>query len=108
MKALYLTMCIIVVLAAAWWVVRPGVFTVQPIGALPEGITVIYHSRNTARIPIFASGDGLCLTRQGSVSLLCRAVMNSSMLPITEHILWRLPYSHTAYLISTGWQEFER
>lgn len=49
-----------------WILVRPGVFTVQPIGALPGGITVIYHSRNN-EMPFFSSPDGLCLEIQGSV-----------------------------------------
>jgi len=35
-----------------WILVRPGVFTVQPIGALPEGVTIVYHSRNP-EMPFF-------------------------------------------------------
>jgi hypothetical protein len=89
-----------------YWFIRPGVFTMQPIGALPEGATVIYHSRGP-EMPMFASADGLCLKIQGSVSLWCRLTAMAGIAPITERIMIRLPYSRTAYLLSTGGQEFE-
>ena len=94
-------------LVAVWFLVRPGVFTIQPIGALPEGITFIYHSRGP-EMPFFSSPDGLCLEMQGSVSLLCRGVALSAAGDLTDRILVRLPYSHWAYLRSTGGREFEQ
>jgi hypothetical protein len=96
-----------ITVGATWWIVRPGVFTMQPIGALPEGITVIYHSRSP-NMPVFASADGLCLKLQGSVSLLCRLTAMAGVAPITERILLRLPYSQTAYLLSTDGKTFDR
>jgi hypothetical protein len=97
---------ITLVLAAAWWLIRPGVLTIQPIGALPEGSTVIYHSRGPD-MPVFASPDSLCLATTGKVSLLCRGAVMAGLVPVTERILLRLPYNRTAYLLSTGGQEFE-
>lgn len=47
-----------------------GVFTIQPIGALPDGATFVIW-RSSAR-PFFDSPDRLCLDIQGGVSLLCR------------------------------------
>ena len=97
---------VVVLLAAAWFLFRPGVFTVQPIGALPEGVTFIYHSRNP-EMPLFSSPDGLCLEMQGSVTLLCRGAALSAGADLSDRIILRLPYSHWAYLRSTGGVEFE-
>jgi hypothetical protein len=97
----------VILVAALWWIVRPGVFTIQPIGAIPEGVTFIYHSRSPD-MPFFGSPDGLCLKLQGSVSLLCRATTGPGILQLTDRIIVKLPYSRTAYLLSTGGQEFDR
>ncbi len=94
-------------LVGLWVLVRPGVFTVQPIGALPEGATVIYHSRNP-EMPFFSSPDGLCLEIQGSVTLLCRAAGLGAVDELADRIVIRLPYVHFAYLQSTGGAEFEQ
>lgn len=91
---------IIIILAIAWFIVRPGVFTIQPIGILPEGITVVYHSRNP-EMPFFSSPDGLCLDIHGSVTLFCRMAGLGAMEVISDRIILRLPYSHWAYLRST-------
>lgn len=96
-----------VIVVGLWIVVRPGVFTVQPIGALPDGVTLLYHSRNP-EMPFFASPDGLCLEIQGSVSLLCRMAGLSAVGELGDRILLRLPYQHWAYLRSTGGLEFEQ
>lgn len=95
------------VLMGLWIMIRPGVFTVQPIGALPEGITFVYHSRNP-EMPFFSSPDGLCLQFQGSVNLLCRAAGIGAIEELSDRIFFRLPYSRWAYLRSTGGLEFEQ
>lgn len=81
-----------------------GVYTVQPIGALPEGATVIVW-RGSGE-PFFNSPDAMCLKRVGYVSLLCRG-MAMGQAPI-DRIILRLPYIHLAYLASTGGKEFDR
>jgi hypothetical protein len=108
-KVLLITLLLLTLTAgAAYWYIRPGVFTVQPISAIPEGGTVIYHSRGYD-MPLFASADGLCLKLQGSVSLLCRmAAMGGAAPALTERVIVRLPYSRIAYLLSTNGQEFEK
>lgn len=97
---------ILIIFFAIWFLVKPGVFTIQPIGALPEGITIVYHSRNP-EMPFFSSPDGLCLQIQGSVSLLCRAMSMAAVEELSDRIILRLPYSHWSYLRSTGGAEFE-
>lgn len=95
------------ILLAVWFLVSPGVFTVQPIGAMPEGATIVYHSRGS-ELPLFSSPDGLCLQTQGSVSLLCRGVALGAAADIVDRAIIRLPYSHWAYLQSIGGREFDR
>jgi len=97
----------LLLMAGIWFLVRPGVFTIQPIGALPEGITVVYHSRGP-EMPFFSSPDGLCLEIQGGVSLMCRMVAMGAVDEIADRIIVRLPYSDFAYLLSTGGARFDR
>ena len=98
---------VLILCSISWVVVRPGVFTIQPIGALPEGVTFIYHSRGP-EMPFFSSPDGLCLKMQGSVTLLCRGIALSAATDLLDRVIIKLPYQHWAYLQSTGGQEFER
>lgn len=81
-----------------------GFYTVQPIGALPDGATAIVWRANGE--PFFNSPDALCLERMGGVSLLCRG-MATGQAP-TDRIILRLPYQRWAYLQSTGGAEFDR
>ena len=85
---------------AFWFFAKPGVFTVQPIGAIPEGITFEYHPRNP-EMSLFSSPDGLCLEMQGSVSLLCRVIALGAVGELSDRIMILLPYSHWDYLQST-------
>lgn len=96
---------LILIIVIAFLLIRPGVFTIQPIGALPEGITIVYHSRSS-EMPFFSSPDGLCLESMGGVSLLCRGMAIGSLEELSDRILFRLPYSRWAYLRSTGGLEF--
>jgi hypothetical protein len=95
---------LIVAAAGVAFYATMGFYSVQPIGALPEGSTVIVW-RNRGE-PFFNSADALCLQRLGSVSLLCRA-MAMGQAP-KDRIVLRLPYQHWAYLQSTGGREFDR
>lgn len=83
---------------------RMGFYTVQPIGALPEGVTLIVW--RTSGESFFNSPDAVCLKLQEGVSLLCRGLAMAQA-PI-DRIILRLPYMDWAYLISTGGQAFGR
>ncbi len=81
-----------------------GFYSIQPLGALPDGGTVLVWRQGGE--PFFNSPDGACLRIQGSVSLFCRmAAMGQA--PV-ERVVLRLPYQHWAYLASTGGQTFEQ
>jgi hypothetical protein len=81
-----------------------GVYTVQPIGALPDGVTLIVWRHNGE--PFFNSPDGMCLRVSNEVSLMCRAIAMGQA-PV-DRILLRLPYMEMAYLASTGGSSFDR
>jgi hypothetical protein len=81
-----------------------GFYSVQPIGALPEGSTaIVWRAKGE---PFFNSPDALCLERMGGVSLLCRGLAMGQA-PV-DRIAIRLPYQEWAYSLSTGGKEFDR
>ncbi len=81
------------------------IFVTQPIGALPDGATVIVT--RGSRMMFIDSPDGWCERNNGGVSLPCRG---AAMAGVAEHrkILLRLPYSSTLYSISTGGRFYDR
>ena len=88
--------------AGVYW--KMGFYSIQPIGALPEGSTVIVWREGDE--PFFNSADALCLARTDGVSLLCRG-MAMGAAP-KDRIVLRLPYQEWAYLQSTGGRQFDR
>lgn len=81
------------------------VFVIPPIGALPEGKTIIIvRLTNTEFID---SPDSICERIQGGVSLLCRGMVLAT---VGNHatILGRLPYSALLYEVSTGGKRYGR
>lgn len=90
-----------------WLVIRPGIFVIQPLQSLPDGVTIVYHSRPSST-PLVLSPDGVCLETMGEVTLLCRMAGIAAASELTDRILFRLPYNQTLYLISTGGREFDR
>jgi hypothetical protein len=85
-----------------------GFFVIQPIGAVPEGATILYWRLGT-NLPFIASADGLLLQKTGSVSLLGRAIAFSKLAePVIERKIVKLPYSRQLYLLSTGGKDFDR
>ena len=81
------------------------IFVVPPIGALPEGKTVIITRLN--KTEFIDSPDGMCERIQGGVSLLCRGMVMGAVIEKST-ILLRLPYSSWLYGISTGGKTYDR
>ena len=81
------------------------VFVVPPIGAVPEGRTVVILRLN--KTEFIDSPDAMCERIQGGVSLLCRGLIMGTVAEKST-ILLRLPYSATLYQISTGGKTYER
>jgi hypothetical protein len=81
------------------------IFVIQPIGALPEGKTlVISRMSNTKFID---SADAICERTQGGVSLICRIGAMGGTLK-NARVYARMPYIHWLYQISTGGKEYVR
>jgi hypothetical protein len=81
------------------------VFVIQPIGAVPDGRTIIISRLNTLRF--IDSADAWCERQQGSVNLLCRIAVMGRVAQEAS-VLVRLPYSAVLYQISTGGRTYER
>jgi hypothetical protein len=80
-------------------------FVVAPIGAVPEGRTVVMLRLNKTQF--IDSADGICDRVQGGVSLMCRMFTMGAVLEKAT-IIARLPYSETLYSISTGGKKYDR
>jgi hypothetical protein len=81
-----------------------SIVVVQPIGAVPEGRTLIV-SRLT-NVKFLDSADAICERLQGGVSLICRAAV-LGRIGEEATVYLRLPYSKTLYSMSTGGVEYE-
>lgn len=78
-----------------------GFFVVQPIGAIPEWIT-IWYLRYETNLPFISSPDSISNSAIWSVSLLGRWMALSSITElIQDKIIARFPYSEFLYLQST-------
>lgn len=90
-------------LVVAWTQIT--IFVIPPIGALPEGRTVIITRLN--KTDFVDSPDAMCERLQGGVSLLCRGMAMGAVIEKST-ILLRLPYSDWLYTISTGGKRYDR
>jgi len=85
-----------------------GIFVIQPIGAIPDGATIVYW-RSGLNIPFVASADGLLEDSGAGVSLLGRGLILAELAePIKEREIFRFGYSETLYLWSTGGKKYEK
>lgn len=80
-------------------------FVIQPIGALPEGKTVVILRQGKTNF--IDSADAICERIQDGVSLLCRSILLAEVIN-KSNILLRLPYSETLYLVSTNGKTYDR
>ncbi len=105
-KNIEVTLAVIPLLLLALGILatRVGFYSIQPIGAIPEGTTWLVWRASDE--PFFNSADALCLKRIGSVSLLCRGLALAQA--PKDRIILKLSYWEFAYLQSTGGRRFER
>jgi hypothetical protein len=83
-----------------------GFITIQPIGAIPDGITLLVVRAGT-QLRFFDSPDALCERIMGGVSLLCRGMAIGSI-GENSTIILRLPYIDAFYLASTGGNSYNK
>lgn len=80
-------------------------FVIQPIGAVPDGVTLLmWRGQGTNLID---SADALCERNSGGVTLLCRGMAIGAVAQ-SDTIIARLPYSDFLYQKSTSGRTYER
>src|SRR5690606_36546621 len=80
-------------------------FVIQPIGAIPEGKTLLMLRMNKTKF--IDSADAMCEREMDGVSLLCRGLMMAAVVK-NGKIIARLPYSEFLYSISTSGKKYGR
>ena len=97
----------LVVLAAFMIVAYTQVtfFVIQPIGAVPDGRTLVIW--RTGKLKFIDSADGLCARESNGLSLLCRIQVLGAIAQ-NSTVIARLPFSETLYLLSTDGKKYER
>jgi hypothetical protein len=100
-------LAVVVVLAAlsVVAVLNVSIFVIQPIGAVPDGRTIIL--KRVGKLRFIDSADAICEREMGGVSLLCRGGILAAVVKNSD-IYMRLPYSRWLYLWSTGGKEYDR
>jgi len=91
--------CILLSVVATVFYFMFSIIVLQPIGALPKGVTFITRRREGTRF--IDSADAMCARETGGVSLLCRMMMLNGLLS-DGSVLAKFPYSEKLYLVSTG------
>lgn len=105
MKLWVVVVLISVAAAAIFVTTQLTLFVVQPIGAVPEGRTVVIWRLNTMNF--IDSADAWCERQTGGVNLLCRGAVLAK-LANEDVIIARLPYSEILYVWSTGDHTYSR
>jgi len=104
-KKLPIIIVILVIIVGFICYTQLTIFVIQPIGALPEGATLVISRLNLTKF--IDSPDAICERIQGGVSLLGRGLIMAKVVD-TAKIYLRLPYSKSLYLISTGGMTYEQ
>lgn len=104
-KSVSITMLVVTAIVFVVIYLQVTIFVVPPIGAVPEGRTLIISRLN--KTEFVDSADAMCERIQGGVSLMCRMFALGAVADKST-IYLRLPYSGWLYLISTGGKQYER
>ncbi|TPL05601.1 hypothetical protein FJ567_00540 [Mesorhizobium sp. B2-4-16] len=81
------------------WLGGVRIIVIQPIGAIPDGVTAIIAG---VEGPNFVdSPDAICNRTMGGVSLLCRGMVAARIVN-QGYIVARLPYSETLFRLTGG------
>jgi hypothetical protein len=84
-----------------------GLFVVQPMGAVPEGVTILYF-RAGLNLPFISSADSLGMTDDGRLSPMERIGAMAGFWEVAEdRIITRLPYFERLYDISTDGRRWD-
>lgn len=76
------------------WLAGVRVFVIQPIGAVPDGVTLIIFG--APGLNFVDSPDAVCMRVQGGVNLLCRGAVMAGVVK-NSTLLVRLPFWQPLY-----------
>lgn len=76
-----------------------SIFVIEPIGAVPDGRTLIIKRMENSNF--IENADSTCMRLQDGVSILCRATVLAS-LSRNDLVLAKLPFSKALYRLSGG------
>ena len=97
MKPILATSFIVILFFGVLFRLLCGIFIIQPLGSIPEGVTIVYW-RNGIDLPFIASPDGLIEKSGQGVSLFARGMMLAKYSePIKKNEILRLGYSETIF-----------
>lgn len=108
MKKLFIVIGISLLLLVVFIRLTFGIFVIQPIGAVPEGTSIVYW-RVGSDLPFVASADGQLKDSGTGVSLLGRGMMLAKYSQqVNENKILRFKYSKWLYSISTGGSDYSK
>lgn len=81
------------------WMGGIRVVAIQPIGAIPEGVTAVVSG--VRKIRLVDSPDAICAREHGGVSLICRGATAAAIVRQGK-ILFRLHYGDTLFRMTGG------
>lgn len=103
-KKITLILMVLIILIIVVFLTKTGFYSIQQIGAIPEGATWLVWRASGE--PFFNSADATSLRKTGSVSLMSRGLALAEA--PKDRIILRLPYWKFAYMRSTGGNTFDR
>ncbi len=107
MKNLFYVVLVLIVLGLVFRTFF-GIFIIQPMGAIPEGVSIVYK-RTGINLPFISSADGVLEKSGQGVSLLGRGIVIAKLSePIIKNEVFRFSYSEKLYLISTNGKKYEK
>lgn len=108
MKKTIIIILIVISLPIILFRIFCGIYVTQPIGMIPDGMTIVYW-RNGTDLPFISSADGILQKSGKGVSILNRIMTIGEVSgKIKEKVIFRMKYSEKLYLISTDGKRFER
>jgi hypothetical protein len=105
---LIVNILIVILLLTVIFRMTCGIFVIQPIGAIPDGKTIVYWRVNTPNMPFIGSADGILKDKGMGVSLLGRGMVLATLVgQLKDKEIISFGYSEWLYLISTDGTKYE-
>jgi hypothetical protein len=87
---------LLVLVLAAWFIVKPGTFFIPPTTYEPDGVILIYYEKHPD-MPFFSSPASLCMAQYGEMTSTCLEMGEDTATALSRRLVTRLPYADWAY-----------